>query len=216
MKLVIDHIDDTLCLVSDISAPAVMSALKRGTYLECCEYIQEHNPKDLTSKMCDALNAQSDPTHMGEPVLRLVGKHPALAAPYGFEEQEGVRGNARWPATRPADVYAFFQPATLPGDCPQPKEAPARSLEAHLLQVELNSTGPENPLRQRKLNRFELVALEWWRARRPMGWSSVEHVMNPTINTHTAAEAKMAAMAAELFMQACEVGQLTFEAPVQL
>jgi len=199
--------------VKDLDGVPESPWLHWGTFVECAEYIQEHNPKDLTNKMCDALNAQSGPTHMGEPVLRRVGTHPALAAPYGVETAKRLVNYYR---IEFPEVYAVFQAAEISGRCPPPKEAPARSLEAHLLQVELNSTGPENPLRQRKINRFELVALEWWRARRPMDWSSVEHVMNPTINTHTAAEAKMAAMAAELFMQACEVGRLTFEAPVQL
>lgn len=247
---------DTQCAVLDTDAPAALRNLIKGTYLECCEYVQEHSPKDLSDKMCAVLNSHSGPAFMGEPVAvndcpatdswnckycnqtktctlhsatpdntlaeRRVGKHPALAAPYnvgGYEGERNVPTPAstlieRYRAEYP-DVYAVFQAATLTGGCPPPKEVPARSQEAHLLQVELNSTGPENPLRQRKLNRFELAALEWWRARRPVDRSSVEHVINPTINTHTAAEAKMAAMAAELFMQACEVGQLTFEVPVQ-
>lgn len=63
----------------------------------------------------------------------------------------------------------------------------------------------------RPLNRMELALLDWWRDRRPIFSDSVAHALEPTINCHSPAEDKMANMAAELFMQACENGLLSYE-----
>ena len=32
------------------------------------------------------------------------------------------------------------------------------------------------------------AAIEWWKGRRPVGWTEVQHLVNPQINTSTYSE----------------------------
>lgn len=99
-----------------------------------------------------------------------------------------------------------------PVDCPALDYTP---LEQRTLAAALEQ---ELQPKARPLNRMELALLDWWRDRRPVFDDSVAHALEPTINCHSPAEDKMANMAAELFMQACENGLLSYEpalAPVE-
>lgn len=42
-----------------------------------------------------------------------------------------------------------------------------------------------------------LAALAWWEELRPLGWSLRQHLDNPTVNTTSAAESKLAECVAE-------------------
>lgn len=45
-----------------------------GTFQECAHYIAKHNPQDLTEEAIEALNAESGPVHMGEPVFKAIAR----------------------------------------------------------------------------------------------------------------------------------------------
>lgn len=47
------------------------------------------------------------------------------------------------------------------------------------------------------MEQTRLAALAWWEELRPLGWSLRQHLDNPTVNTTSAAESKLAECVAE-------------------
>ena len=47
-------------------------------------------------------------------------------------------------------------------------------------------------------NELRHAAIAWWRALRPTIWTEAEHLKEPTVNTHTQAEERLAKAVAEM------------------
>lgn len=48
------------------------------------------------------------------------------------------------------------------------------------------------------MNEVEKAAYQWWRNKRPLSFSHREHLANPTVNTCTHAEARLAKAIADM------------------
>lgn len=78
-----------------------------ASFLECARYVAEHSPADLTEEAIAALNAESGPTFMGEPVLPRECA-TAESKPYTRQELWDLLANApdSKQAMTPAEVAA--------------------------------------------------------------------------------------------------------------
>lgn len=154
------------------------------------------------AKSCE-LHSQHQHNHTPAPnsyTARKIGASPLLAAPYGVPATKKAKKLVEDFRAAHPDPYTAFDPA---GPALDYTPLEQRTLAAALEQ--------ELQPKARPLNRMELALLDWWRDRRPIFSDSVAHALEPTINCHSPAEDKMANMAAELFMQACENGLLSYE-----